>query len=70
MAEIQASKKDIKSYDELTDQAKIILFMLQNGQAKDVSDCVKDGVDAYILAMDELIAGGFVNIPPKEDLYD
>ena len=43
--------------------------MLQNGQAKDVSECVKDGVDAYILAMDELIAGGFVNIPPKEDIY-
>lgn len=70
LVEIQASKKDIRSYDELTDQAKIVLFMLKNGQARDVSDCVRDGVDAYILAMDELIKGGFVNIPPKEDLYD
>lgn len=70
LAEIQSSKKDIRSYDELTDQAKIVLFMLRNGQAKDVSDCVKNGVDEYILAMDELIAGGFVGIPPKEDLYE
>ena len=69
LAEMQRLKKDISNYDELTDQAKTVLFMLQNGQAKDVSECVKDGVDAYILAMDELIAGGFVNIPPKEDIY-
>lgn len=67
---IQASKTNIKSYDELTDQAKVVLFMLQNGQAKDISNFVKEGKDEYVLAMDELIAGGFVSIPPKEDLYE
>lgn len=70
LAEIQGSKKDIRNYDKLTDQAKNVLFMLQNGQAKDVSRFVEDGIDAYILAIDELIAGGFVIIPPKEDLYE
>lgn len=69
VAEIQSLKNNKKNYDELTDQAKIVLFMLNNGQAKDVLDYIKSGNDDFIIAMEELIDGDFVTIPPREDLY-
>ena len=64
---ILMAKKDITNYDELTECAKEVLCMLQNGQSKEIIKQIEEGDDAVYLAIRELISGNFIAIPPKEN---
>jgi len=59
-AKMQASKRDITSYEELTEHAKILLNHIKNKNIKDVKNLVED--DDYLIAFNELLDGGFILI--------
>lgn len=67
LAKTLMSKKDITDYNELTESAKNVLLMLQNGQSKDVLKQIEDGDDEVYLAVRELFSGNFLALPTEEN---
>ena len=61
---------DSISYDELTEHAKDLLTMFQNGESQEVSNLIASGDELSASALDELMSGGFITLSPNEKHFE
>ena len=66
--QIQASKKDIKCYDELSDGAKVVAQRIRNGEQKAIQKELEYDKD-LLFELNELIEAGILTIPPNKQKY-
>ena len=65
----QRAKRNAEDYEELSESAKNVLDLLVNGQGQTVRERVDKGDLDYQIAVSELIYGGFIELPPNEELF-
>lgn len=65
---LQASKVNIKSFDELSDLAKRTLQRVKNGEQKAIKRELESDKE-LLFAINELIEAGFLTLPPNEDKF-
>lgn len=66
--QIQTSKKDIRSFSELSDEAKIVAQRIYNGEQKAIQKELEHDKD-LLFALSELIEAGILTIPPNKQKY-
>jgi hypothetical protein len=66
--QIQAAKKDIKNFEELSESAKIVARRIQNGEQKVIQKELEYDKD-LLFALNELIEAGILTIPPNKKKY-
>ena len=65
---LQASKVNIKSFDELSDLAKRTLQRVKNGEQKAIRKELESDKE-LLFAINELIVAGFLTLPPNEEKF-
>jgi hypothetical protein len=66
--QIQAAKKDVRNFEELSEGAKIVAWRIQNGEQRAIQKELESDKD-LLFALCELIEAGILTIPPNKNKY-
>jgi hypothetical protein len=65
---LQATKKDLKSYEELSDNAKLVFYRVLNGEQKAIQKELQTDKE-LLFAVNELVEAGMLIIPSNQQKY-